>query len=200
MKIPTNNITAGVISLLALTMSGTAYVFAGETSGTITAQSSPSHSSIEGTLSAGNPATTTEEVAAEATPSARSGGRSSMRSGSVPLPNTGSSPADNVIILNDGSIASTSGLNGTGGGFDQDLEVFLADESNGDNGISPEDAIAYNSSQNPLLANTDLTAATGNSGVSAGKIWTAVILGLLLVGLSGYAVYTLAGYKRENEL
>lgn len=201
MKIPVNNITACVLSLITLALSGAAYAYAAETTGTITAQSSKSHSSISGTLSTNAPEITVDAVSAEETAVAnrvsRSGHRRVLTTGSG---ETLSQSGNGSIMLSDGSITSATELNGTGGGFDPELEEFLSGESSNDGVLSPEDVIAYNSSQNPLLANTDLTAAVGESGISTGKILTAIILGLLLVGLSGYAVYSLAGYKRENEL
>jgi hypothetical protein len=165
-----------------------------------------SASEIEGTLSANSGTTQDAGSDADAVTSADTSSsrasRSGHRSSLAAAPSNDTSSADNTaIILNDGSLASASGLNGTGGGFDQNLENFLAgNASAGESGLSPEDAVAFNNSQNPFLTNTDL-AATGNSSrMSAAKVWTAVILGLALLGLSGYAVNAFVGYRRENDL
>lgn len=200
MKIPVNNISLWVLSIATLVLSGATYAHASETSGTMAAQSSKSHSSITGTLSTAEPATIGEVSTEEVAPVIRASRSGQRRTSTVGSVETVNQSGGGSVLLSDGSLVSTTGLNGTGGGFDPELEEILSGGSDVDGILSPEDVVAYNSSQNPLLSNTDLTASVSDSGMSTGKILTAVTLGLLLLGLSGYAVYTLAGYRRENEL
>jgi hypothetical protein len=93
--------------------------------------------------------------------------------------------------------ASGSGSLGTGGGYDAGLEQFLA--ASEDSSLSADEAVAYNAGDNPF-ANTDLVAATADTGLGSAKVWTAVVLGLALLGLAGYAVSALISYRRENDL
>lgn len=118
--------------------------------------------------------------------------------------------SDVIILLDDGSAApASSGTfseprralrepGGTGGGFDPSLEKQLA-ELDTEGQISPEDAVAFNTEDNPLL-NNEFTAAAGDTGISTGKTVAAIVLGLALLGLAGYAINSLLAYRRENDL
>ena len=146
--------------------------------------------------------TTTVAAASEPVQPERTGGRSSTRK----APYGGAQPSqayDPLIIIDGGSLAAEGELTGTGGGFDPETEAVIAqvgsDGGSGDNGLSPSDAVAFNNSQNPFLTNTDI-AATGDTDLGSTKVWTAVVLGLALLGLAGYAVNALISYRRENDL
>lgn len=142
------------------------------------------------------------------TSSSSSGGMSSASRlyrtlGYVPT----NSSDDIMIIIDDAAIASVatagaSSMGGTGGGFDPELEALLDDSDIGAGTeigfLSPGDAVAFNNSQGAFP--TDLTAAASEGGVSGARLWTAIILGLALVGLAGYAVNALLAYRRENDL
>lgn len=39
-----------------------------------------------------------------------------------------------------------------------------------------------------------------NTGISSGKIWSAVIAGALVIGLTAYAAFALFGYRKEYGL
>jgi hypothetical protein len=106
-------------------------------------------------------------------------------------------------VQSDGSYAFAEEYNGTGGGYDPELERFLAAQNAGaeadaDGFISPSDAVAYNDGRS--VGGESLVAATSNSGLGSAKTWTAVVLGLSLLGLAGYAVNALMAYRRENDL
>lgn len=186
----------------AIAAAGFGAALASEVTGTVGTQSYADGGLIA-SVSEPSQATTTEQAAGS---TARTGGRSSASrlyrtSGGSVAPAQGSSPADMITIVDDSALASASNL-GTGGGYDPELESLLSQQS--DEGgtevgyLSPGDAIAFNSAQNVVPA--ALTAAASESGVSGPRIWTAVILGLALIGLAGYAANALIAYRRENDL
>ena len=183
-----------------LTVAGVGAALASEVKGTVGsgengAQESYTDGSLVATVSEGTPATTTQSSSEESPAAARTGGRSSTRH----YAQAPSSSNDPIVIIDNSSLATgDSEYAGTGGGYDPDLESTLANLGDNGNAISPQDAVAYNNGLNPL-ANSDLAAA-GDSGVSGAKIWTAIVLGLALIGLAGYAVNALISYRRENDL
>ncbi|HVT74973.1 MAG TPA: hypothetical protein VHD69_00960 [Candidatus Paceibacterota bacterium] len=105
-------------------------------------------------------------------------------------------------IQSDGSLASVSDFTGIGGGYDPDLDSRLASldgDGNIDSGISASDAIAYNSAEQAIasLGQSDDAAAAAGSG-NAMSVVMAVLLGLAVAGLGGYAVSAYLAYRRED--
>ncbi|HVU06866.1 MAG TPA: hypothetical protein VHE10_03730 [Candidatus Paceibacterota bacterium] len=124
---------------------------------------------------------------------ARSGGNSRSSGGSASTLSSG--------IQSDGTLASVSEFTGTGGGYDPSLDTYLASPDAGpdDASLSASDAIAYNSAQQAVssLSQTDNTAAAANSGRTMGIVM-AILLGLAVAGLGGYAVSAYMAYRREG--
>ena len=212
---------AAVLSgMLSLTLASTVLA-ASEFTGTLSnhvSQSSTSNGSLGGTVGSGGSGSISgtvtggssggSSIASNSDGSGGGGTISGSRRHSVVTTSSSANPNDVIIILDDGSavpassdtFANSGGSTaGTGGGYDPSLEATLAGLDDADGQISPEDAIAFNTADNPLL-NSDFTAATGDSGISSGKTVAAIILGLALLGLAGYAVNSLLAYRRENDL
>lgn len=197
--------------MLSLTFASAALA-ASEFTGTLSnyvGPSSTSNGSLSGTVGSGSSGSISE--AATDGSDGAGGGGSPSGSRRRPVVTTtfaanSVNPGDDVlIILDDGSAAPASSGTfaspaGTGGGFDPGLEATLAElDAESEGQISPEDAVAFNTEDNPLL-NNEFTAAAGDSGISTGRTVAAIVLGLALLGLAGYAVNSLLAYRRENDL
>ena len=109
-----------------------------------------------------------------------------------------SSDTGSTAIQSDGSLATASDYNGTGGGYDSDLDRYLASVgSAASNSLLPQDAVAYNGAVNPRALENAAAAAGGGSS-TAGKAMATALVGLAVVGLAGYAVNSYLAYKRER--
>jgi hypothetical protein len=189
---------AGILMVTGIT----AALAQSQVGGNLSSNGSSTPSYADGGLvaSVADPSATT--VSQGNSSAAESGDRVSRSGSRRSAPYGGAQPSSDPVIFID-TVSASGEFSGTGGGFDPEAEQAIAAASSGDsddNSLSPSDAVAFNNSQNPLLANTDLVAATGDSGLGSARVWTAVVLGLALLGLAGYAVNALISYRRENDL
>lgn len=196
-------VVSGVTVMLAAF--GVSGVIASEVTGSLSAgstgtggSSSTSAGSVSGTVVGGSLASSGGSSPSPQTASSRSGGRSSSRQATIVGSDSGSS------AIQDGS-SSDASLTGTGGGYDPNLDAYLA-SSGGNSGttggisgtnLSPSDAVAYNGGVNPnALQNAAAAGATGTSG----KVMTILLIGLAVLGLGGYAANSYLAYRRERGL
>jgi len=196
------HITASVLALLVAALGAGVVAEASELTGTLLLQSGGSTQTGSLSFQVGG-----NETSANAGGSGNGGGnvsgggggggRSGTRQGQAAIV---SDPIIFIDTIPGPQVAQSGGRSqalGTGGGFDAGLEEFLS--ASEDSSLSADEAVAFNQAQNPL-ANNDLVAQVGGTGMGSAKIWTAIVLGLALLGLAGYAVSALISYRRENDL
>ncbi|MBI5134161.1 MAG: hypothetical protein HZA81_02130 [Candidatus Taylorbacteria bacterium] len=187
----------------AIAVSGFGAALASEVGGTVgsgggqSQEESYADGALVASVSGDGPAENGPSAASENASVSGGGGRSSSARLNRGMTASGGSESA-VMIIDDAALASVETA-GTGGGYDPALEAFLSDEAADEIGyLSPAEAIAFNSSQN--IDPSDLSASAAETGLGSGRIWMAVVLGLSLVGLAGYAVNALMSYRRENDL